>query len=338
MRKPHFIIHLLTWAGLYVFWILVFQKRELAFSQTATVGFCYVLFITANYYFNTLINIPRFLQKKNYLIFLLLFSTAIAVTALLRVPLAMFLNKNYFIPNAPQPDFVNTFSSSVLNISIWVIGIVAAKISIDRFKFQQYLDEVKKQKEMVELDFLNAQFNPHFLFNSINSIYGHIDKQNTKARNMILTFSDMLRYQLYECNENIIPVEKELNYIRNYVSLQRVRKSEGLRIKFDIADDVNAFNISPLLFVAFIENCFKYCGSGDEDGEFVKISFSKENNFLLFVCENSKAIISVAKEEKKGIGLSNARRRLELLYPGKHELKIKEDEKVFRVTLKIQVE
>ncbi len=337
MKKQLFFSHLLFWSGLYFFWIMVFQKRELAFSQTATVQFCYLLFIGANYYFNTYFNIPRFLHKKNYFLFFLLFIAAILLTSLLRVPLAMFLNKHFFIPGKPQPGFSAIFLSSLLNISAWVIFILAAKLLIERFQFQQHLDEIKKQKEQAELDFLNAQFNPHFLFNSINSIYGHIDKQNLVARNMLLTFSNMLRYQLYECNKSQILIDQELNYIRNYISLQKIRKGEGLKIDLFIDPNVAGFMISPLLFITFIENAFKYCGNGDEPGDHVSISFKKQNAILLFECENSKTVYPVSADERPGIGLSNARRRLALLYPEKHELQISEGENNFRVDLKINI-
>ena len=317
---------------------MVFQKRELAFSQTATVEFCYLLFIAANYYFNVYLNIPIFLHKKKNAEFILIFIAGIVVSALLRVPLALFLNKNLFIHGQPQPTPLRIFTNALLNIGIWVVCIVAAKLMIDRFRFQQYVDEMKKQKEEAELNFLNAQFNPHFLFNSINSIYGHIDKQNTVARNMLLTFSDMLRYQLYDCNENQILVDKELNYIKNYIALQRARKNAQLKTVVEIPENVKGFMISPLLFMAFIENSFKYSGSGDDPGDYVSISFKKEDNYLFFICQNSKRTNFVNNTEHKGIGMSNARRRLELLYPSRHELKINEDNNLFEVNLKIKIE
>lgn len=331
------IKHILFWAFLYLFWVLVFQQAELAFSQTATVEFCYLLFIAANYYFNTLYFIPRLLHQKKYWLFSLCFTGSIGVTALLRVPLAMFLNRTIFLPGKPQPGFAAIFTHSLLNISFWVIVIVAARLVIDRFRFQQYVDAVKQQKEEAELAFLNAQFNPHFLFNSINSIYGHIEKQNTTARNMLLSFSEMLRYQLYECNEQQILVDREVQYVRNYVALQKVRKNAGLRVNLEVGENVKSFQISPLLFIAFIENSFKYVGSGDEPGDFVCISFRLVDGELVFVNENSKGTSPSDSSGHKGIGMNNARRRLELLYPGRHELSIRDNEQTYRVELKIKI-
>jgi LytS/YehU family sensor histidine kinase len=227
--------------------------------------------------------------------------------------------------------------NSLLNIFIWVVCIVSGKLLIDRFRFQQYVDEMAKEKEKAELDFLNAQFNPHFLFNSINLIYGHIDKQNAIARNMLLTFSDMLRYQLYDCSNNSIGIEKEMTYIRNYVALQKARKEETLVTDLFIDENTKGFMIAPLLFIAFIENAFKYVSNNDEKENWVKISFKKENDVLIFRSGNSKEANINNNIEHKGIGITNAKRRLALLYPHKHELMINNSDDLYEVILKLQV-
>src|SRR3954471_13741953 len=125
------------WTLLYFFWVLVFQKREFAFSRTATIEFCYLVFIALNYYFNVQFTIPRFLLTRRYVSFSLLLLSGIAVTALLRVPLATYLNRHYFIPGQPQPGFIQLFNKSVLNISIWVIVILGVKLALDQYRFQQ---------------------------------------------------------------------------------------------------------------------------------------------------------------------------------------------------------
>ena len=335
-RKKNWL-QLLWWVGLYVFWVMVFQKREFAFSRTATIEFCYLVFIAANFYFNIYFTIPTFLYKKKYVAFVAAMIAGIVLAALIRVPLAMFLNQNYFPVASPLPNFSSLFINSLLNIFIWVVCIVAGKLIIDRFNFQQYVDEMAKQKEQVELDFLNAQFNPHFLFNSINSIYGYIDKHNTTARNMLLTFSEMLRYQLYDCNSNAINIDKEMNYIKNYVALQKARKDESLIVHLDIAENVKGFSIAPLLFIAFIENAFKYVGSSEETENKVSISVTKEDDTLYFKCCNTKEIDFTNNIEHKGIGIANAQRRLKLLYPKKHQLDIIDNKNYYEANLKIQL-
>src|SRR5882762_10143742 len=184
---------ILLWASLYLFWVLIFQRRTFAFSRTMTVEFCYLIFIAANFYFNVSFTIPRFLYRRKYVLFAVLFLAGIVTGALLRVPLALYLNQHYFIPGRPQPGIIELFFNSFINIFIWVICLVAGKLIVDRIRFQQYVEDIENEKFRTELDFLKAQFNPHFLFNSINSIYSHIDKNNVSARNMLLTFSEMLR-------------------------------------------------------------------------------------------------------------------------------------------------
>lgn len=329
--------HSAGWVGLYIFWIFVFQNRQFALSHTATVQFCYLLFIAANFYFNIYFNIPKYLYTKKYFIFISFLVLGVVVASLLRVPLAMYLNRHLFLVNKPQPAALQLFFTSLLNIFIWVVCLIAGKLITDRFRFQHYVDEIKKEKEKAELNFLNAQFNPHFLFNSINSIYGHIDKRNSTARNMLLTFSNMLRYQLYDCNNNSIDIEKEINYIRNYVLLQQIRKEESLIVRLIIDDNVKSFTIAPLLFIAFIENAFKYVSNNDERENVVEILFKKEEDYLIFKCYNTKDVTNMSQITHKGIGIANVRRRLGLLYPEKHLLNITDNNDSYEVQLKLEL-
>ncbi len=337
MAKQKNWMHVAWWLGLYIFWIMIFQKRAFAFSTTVTIQFCYLIFIAANFYFNIYYTVPKFLYKRKYFAFTCLFLSGIITAALLRVPVATYLNHYFFLKEKPQPAESDLFINSLLNIFIWVVCLVAGKLIIDRFRFQQYIDEMAKQKEQAELDFLNAQFNPHFLFNSINSIYGHIDKQNTIARNMLLTFSEMLRYQLYDCNSSMIDIEKEMKYIKNYVALQKERRDDTVAINLAIDENIKGFSVAPLLFIAFIENSFKYVGNAEETENCIDISIKKENDILLFRCYNTKEKNYSNKIEHKGIGINNAKRRLQLLYPGKNKLEITDDKNFYEVNLKLQL-
>lgn len=338
MTQKKTLYNILLWIGLYFLWVVVFQKRAFAFSRTMTIQFCYLLFIAGNYYFNVFYNVPLFLYRKKYAAFGLLFLAGIIVASLLRVPLATYLNQHYFAPGKPPPGFSELFFNSLINIFIWTICLVAAKLIIDRIRFQKYIDVIEKEKMKNELDFLKAQFNPHFLFNSINSIYGNINKSNSTARGMLLTFSEMLRYQLYECNTATISIEKEISYIRNYVSLQQIRKPENLSIQLEISDEVKGITVAPLVLIAFIENSFKYVSNYDDKLNEVKISLALSNKQLFFKTFNTKENINGRKAiDHGGIGIANVKRRLELLYPGKHALSIQNSERSFEVTLNLEV-
>ncbi len=330
-------VHIAGWVALYLLWVLVFQRRSVIFSRTATVQFCYLFFIASVYYFNTEFAIPKFLYRKKYFSYVLVAIAAIIAGALLRVPVAMYLNRTHFLVGKPQPGFGDIFYNSFINIFIWVICLVAGKLIMDRVRFQKYVDAIEKERSKAELDFLKAQFNPHFLFNSINSIYGHIDKGNSSARSMLLTFSEMLRYQLYECNTETVNIDKELNYIRNYVALQQARKEDSLIVDLDIDENIMKFKIAPLLFIGFIENAFKYVSNDEKKENRIEISFRADNSSLVFRSSNTKGMNNNKGIDHKGIGVMNAKRRMELLYPGRHAIMINDNEMSYEVILKLQL-
>jgi len=327
--------HLIWWACLYLFWIMIFQKRSFALSTTATIEFCYLLFIAGNFYYNTSYIVPRFLYRQKYVEYIFLFIAGIFVAASLRVPLAAFLNARNFFPGQPQPSLAAIFIASAVNIFVWTAALVAVNIAIDRYTLQQYTTSIEREKAQAELDFLNAQLNPHFLFNSLNSIYGHIDKQNVVARNMLLTFSDMLRYQLYISNKNLIDIQEEIDYLKNYVAMQHVRKNEDLTVNFEVSPEARGFYVAPLLFIAFVENAFKYVDDKKESR--IDILFQKENETLRFRCYNSKDENTIPNLEHKGIGIENTKRRLKLHYRDNHTLKITNENSFYEVNLELRL-
>ena len=316
---------------------MIFQKRSFAISHTATIEFCYLVFIAGNFYFNAFFAIPRFLYRHKYVSYGLLFVLAVFTTAALRVPLALFMNANVFLVGKAQPTGSALLTASFVNIFIWSALIVSIKIVLDRIRFQQYIEDIEKEKSKAELGLLNAQLNPHFLFNSIHSIYGHISRDNHTARNMLLTFSDMLRYQLYDCNSETVDIDRELDYIRNYVVLQRARKEEDLIVNYKVDQNVKGIQLAPLLFICFVENAFKYVGTTNEGQNRVDISFNREENALVFRCINTKDPIPASSLDHAGIGIDNTKRRLALHYPKRHVLNIHESKEHFFVNLKIEL-
>ena len=211
--------------------------------------------------------------------------------------------------------------------------ILAGKMITEKIRSQLYIEQIEKEKAANELNFLRAQFNPHFLFNSINSIYGHIDKSNKTARNMLLVFSEMLRYQLYECNVEQIELDRELNYIRNYIALQKSRIDERITVSFCTCQLNGSMKVAPLLLITFIENAFKYVGFDERKENRIDIELKYESNDLVFRIVNTKDAFVNHSEAASGLGITNAKRRLELLYPHKHRLAIKDQDDNYEITL-----
>ena len=320
MKKESTWIQVAAWAGLYVFWLVLFQNHAITFSRTVTIEFCYLLFITLDYYAIVYIIIPGYLHQKKYGSFILVTAALIALSAWLRSLVAVQMNIHFF-HTRPIPAFSTLYLNSVINIFLWVLIITMVKMLIDRIQTQQQLEVLEKGRIQDELDYLKAQINPHAIFNSLNTIYGNIDKSNQVARNTLLQFSELLRFQLYDCGTEKVKLEKEFDYIKNYVAFQRLRKDEKLIIDFQIEESDADLKIAPLLLVVLIENAFKFVSNFSDMENKITIKIFTRDTVLYSSFLNTKESQPVTvKENSNGIGVANLKRRLELLYPKKYEL------------------
>jgi len=249
----------------------------------------------------------------------------------------MQMNIHVFTGN-PSITFSRLYLNSLVNIFIWVELIILGKMIADRIYNQQQLVLLEKERVKHELDFLKAQINPHALFNSLNTIYGHIDKSNQTARNILLKFSGLLRYQLYDCNEDKISLEKEMEYIRNYISFQQIRKDENLKVDVEIGEDMGQYTIAPLLLVTLIENAFKFVSSFADKESMIRINISLTGNqFIFYVCNTTEHKQAESTLNQSGIGLVNLKRRLELLYPGRYDINFEQEGDYYKATLKLEL-
>jgi two-component system, LytTR family, sensor kinase len=229
------------------------------------------------------------------------------------------------------------FGSYFMVFFISAVG-AAVQLAIGRMKAQHELDLMQKEKAMSELELLKRQINPHFLFNALNTVYYKIDRSNGKARETLQRFSNMLRYQLYECNNTMVEVEKELLFIRSYIDLQKERLNDNYRITFEGMDEIKGFFISPFLLVPLIENCFKHVADHPGMENSIAIECGMEGSTFRLHTRNSIIRGTEPSRDSGGIGLENVRRRLRLVYPGRHELTTARDGDFYEATLWIRVE
>jgi LytS/YehU family sensor histidine kinase len=217
--------------------------------------------------------------------------------------------------------------------------IVAIKSIRDRINSDKRANLLEKEKTENELRFLKSQMNPHFLFNAINSIYVLIKKDPDFAGLTLVKFADMLRYQLYECNADRIPIEKEIGYLDNYIELERLRKGSTLKTSYTVGATTGNFSIAPLLLIPFVENAFKYVSACPDKDNYVTVDLSYQDGIFEISVENSIDEDTMTPREKAwgGIGLENVRRRLELIYKDCYALDISAREDVYSVLLTIQV-
>ena len=285
-------------------------------------------------YFNWQVIVPKYARRGKVLLYIISLFAAITLYAFFKNAHDVYLN-GYVIGDINKTSF---FYHSFYNFSIalfYVAFFVALQLSKEWYFQQEVIRQMELEKVTSELEYLKAQINPHFVFNSINAIYFQIDKENVAARESLSAFSDMLRYQLYECNGPEITIEKELLYLKNYIALQRMRKDEHYTISFSVGEQVKGFSISPLLIIPVVENACKYVSHHPDKNE-IRIGIDKHENQLKLSVFNTKETKSV--NGYTGIGLKNVQRRLELLYKDRHILAIDNRPDTFEVNLSLQVE
>lgn len=243
----------------------------------------------------------------------------------------------------PDYFFISYFTwwQVVLFFSVYIIITSLLKLSKSWFmvsELQKELLEKEKQKTEVELRALKAQINPHFFFNTLNNIYSMSLDKDDRLPATILQLSELMRYFLYEAKDNFIPLEKELTVVNNYIALQRLRSNEQLFIEVKKEGEVADQKIAPLLLITFLENAFKHGAKGSSANTFIRLLIQVQKNQLNFTIENNKGTVDEMESTVyKGVGLENVKRQLELLYPGKHILNIKEPDDRFAVQLQLSI-
>jgi hypothetical protein len=335
-HKKQVALHFISWMLLYGAWVFIFQNHSFAITRTMTIEFCYLFFIVLDYYLIIYLLLPKILYKKGISLFAIVDLSLIVASAALRTLLALYMSAHFFSPGKPQPGFYFIFQNSLLNIFIWVQVLTAIKMIWDKLKTERYISFVEHERTVNELNFLKAQVNPHFLFNSLNSVYGHIDKTNSTARSILLKFSELLRYQLYECSLEKTSLKNEIGYIRNYVSLEQYRKEEDLIVTLNIDENLEELEIAPLILVVFIENAFKHVSTGCDLNN-IRIDLTRTGESLDLAVYNTIEHEQLVAGTNEGIGLANVHRRLNLLYPDKHSLQVSKSASSYIVNLKLDL-
>lgn len=235
---------------------------------------------------------------------------------------------------APLPFWRYSFYN--FSISLFYLAFSAAlHLSREWYLQRQRMRQLEFEKLSTELEYLKAQLNPHFLFNSLNTIFFQIEKENNTARDTVSKFADMLRYQLYECKGEWASLERELSYVKNFVDLQRLRKDQRYRIELEATGDFRDIQIAPLLLMPLVENAFKHVSH-----------FPDDNRILIRLQRDQKSLrieVSNTYEDRPasavgGIGLTNLARRLELQYPDRHTLDLERRKNVHTAILTLQLE
>lgn len=331
-----------------VFWLLFVLIGSFIFSYQQNYPYfffllnflvhlpVYVLFSYGVVY----LMVPRLLLAQKYWQFFGALILSICAAAFLRIAIGRYIYFALFIPEVLHPKEWISPSIFFLNL-IWIIGTA---ITFAMFKYyknwmtsQALANEAERKHLASELQVLKAQLNPHFLFNTFNNLYVLSLQKSDKTPAAISKMSDLFHYILYECNSVEVPVSKEIKLIEDYIQLQELRYADRLSINFEKDIENPEFMIPPMLLYTFIENCFKHGCSNDPGSPWIKLRIRARNNTFSFEAENSIPNASQRMNKPEGgVGLANVKRRLELIYPGNHQLEIQKDDHLFFIRLELQ--
>jgi two-component system, LytTR family, sensor histidine kinase AlgZ len=340
-RHRIFFIHLLFWCVYYSFFFSQISSSpkglerdlgELIMDASFHV-FSMMLIAYLNYFYF----FPRFLIRKNLGRYLLEFSVPFGLLMTVVIHVKRLIADGY----THKAEFM--YSQRFTNYMIWstlfiVFFVAMLKFVEDWFELEAKKKEIENEKLIAELRFLKAQINPHFLFNTLNNLYSlaFINSPNTTV--VIDKLSQMMRYMIYDSNHPKVSLNKEVDYMQNYISLEKLRLNNEVPISFKIIGNTEGVQIVPLILITFLENAFKHGISNNAKDAWINITLEVSGKACVYTVENSKLIAQDEKtKEKSGIGLQNVQRRLELSYPNQFDLEVEDNEKHYLVQLNLDL-
>jgi len=355
-RKYRIKRHLLFWG----FWGFYFGMVRLLnplyfknhghfpnFLQTMAEAFLFLLPQAVLVYPLLYFILPRYLFKGKYIkaslwIVVFLFLTVLTSAALLvYVPwhkVAWISSQTALFKGATNIGKLSSAWLSALQGSLTGAAL-AASFKMSKYYYLKNMRNQQLQKENTEsqLQLLRAQVHPHFLFNTLNNIYSQTQTESPQGSKMIMALSDMLRYILYEGQKPLVPLKQELLMIAEYINLEKIRYGNKLDVHVLIPDKTDDIYIAPLLLLPFVENCFKHGTSNMLQNPWINLTVELKDTTLVMKLINGKTLLNGNTQDKQGIGINNVSQRLNLLYKEKYDLKIREEEEVFVVDLKVEL-
>ena len=285
-------------------------------------------------YFNNDYLIPRLLLARNYLLYILSLGLAIISVCF---PLSIVVH--IVVENEELQTLIwsdSFFLFLIINVIFTVITTMVLKLVKQWYSDQKTTKDLQQEQLQTELKFLKSQINPHFLFNSLNNLYALTLSKSDSAPEVVLRLSNILRYILYESNEGYVSVRKEMEHVKDYVAVEKLRLGMGVSIDIDIDDAIQDDPVEPMLFLTLVENAFKHSEDILPEKRFIRIHAKSLDTGFRFLIENTFSP-SKRDSETGGIGLENIKKRLNLIYPNQHDIKSSTADGVYRVDLIIKL-
>lgn len=342
-RNRVVLIHLSFWCvhlSFYLYQVISHQRgAEIDWGTVVIVAGVQLIFALIIGYLNYFFLLPAFLKHKKLGLYLLQFFIAFTLLISLRLTLGRYLIDGFTGGNGYL--YTNRYVIQVVTTNLFIVIFLGMiRFVEDWFEFEARQKSVENERLTAELNFLKAQINPHFLFNTLNNLYYLAYTQSAKTTEVIAKLSQMMRYMIHDTNHAKVPLSKEIEYMENYISLERLRLNDQIPIRLTLeGGNPQEYLITPLIFITFLENAFKHGVSNNHPGAWVNISIHLNGKECVYRVENSKIPFTKPEaEQKSGIGLQNVKRRLELSYPGRYKLTVEDEKDRYAMQLNIQLD
>ena len=335
------------WVWHFLFWLLYFSLeippyfsavQPDNFWKLALIQDSGLFFLTYSIVF---VLFPFFYNKKKQVLFIFsILINASLINFVVSVFTINIINEyNIKVSKLPGISLFDTFIGGISIFYLFSVFIVISKIAKKMYVNQYYENQKKELRVLSELNNLKAQLSPHFLFNTMNNFYGLAVDQSNKLPELMLRLSDLMRYSLYETKNETVSLESEVNFLINYIELEKIRLEDTLQLSFDLdRESILKYSIAPLLLIVFVENAFKHSRNSNGQPVIIKINLHINSYFeMSFKVENNYSHVS-SNTVDGGLGIENVKKRLKVLYPENlHQLEIYKVEKTFFVDLKLQL-
>lgn len=334
-RIVQIIIHIAVWLCFFSlpYFIYPQQSSSLIFPSNRIMYFVLLsnTFLVLFYYSNSSVFIPKLLARRKTILYILAIVCCYLLFCLIQYNLHRSIELIIHHPRKKGWFFFFSGASAIF----FLIYIVSSGIKIisEWFRAEQKKEQVENEKLQTELSLLKAQINPHFMFNVLNTIYSLALSQSEKTPDAVMKLSKLMRYVMNDSAGEMVMLESEIQYISNYIDLQKMRLTDMVTINYHIAlADIMDKRIAPMLLIPFVENAFKY-GVSTREYSPIDISLGMEGKWMVFEVKNRK--INTKNSDSNNIGIDNVKRRLELIYPNNYELEIEDFKETYQVSLKI---
>lgn len=325
--------HICFWVGyvLFRFWLYYITVKYypavfLQYMLLSELMFVVIVYLTIWLY-------KRLFEKEKYLLYFSIGAVAWVSYLLGRTMFQLYYLKEE--PSFKDSKFLDIIINNITFIFVYFLFITACKYFKDGYIRQQFEAEKKQQQLAAEVNNLKSQIAPHFLFNTLNNLYGLAVDKSDKLPGLMLQLSDLLRHSLYETQKPLVSINHEIDVLQSYIELESVRLEDDLELKFDNTVPAEAhYEIAPLILIVFVENAFKHAKFVQSGPVHIHIKTTLENGWFTLTTKNNYN--NERQDSDNGIGLTNVKRRMEVLYPGQaHQLNITKDETYYSMTLRL---